>query len=365
MPPLPEKKPDPASFLLPKKETGPNPDSAQRINAGALLEQEQNATLPKLESATPPAPKVDQPEVSPLQTYRGDVEKSVSERGVSVVSVAAAEADRRGKQGRSSETQQKDRRILGANIAMTSAGVVLVVLAVGVVSFIFLRPTSVEGPQTLVAPLISVDETAVVPSDTSSRDATVANIAAAVQGARLSLGLVEWLYVAPPTTGTPQQLTVQELLSTIAPNVPPNLLRTLQPTYLLGVHSFDENQAFLLLQTDSYETAYSGMLGWEYWMYGDLKPIFNRKPSVQLTTNTDSSATSTVASNSAQFFNTGFVDKVVENRDARVILNDKGDLLLLWTMLGRNLILITTNEYTLREVVSRINVAPVVPIPSR
>jgi len=55
----------------------------------------------------------------------------------------------------------------------------------------------------------------------------------------------------------------------------------------------------------------------------------------------------------------------VENRDTRSYLNSSGDILLLWTFLGRNIILITTNEYTLREVLSRMSSAPVVPIPGR
>ena len=97
MPPTPEKKPDPASFLLPKKEVSA---PAQRINAGVLLEQEQHAELPKTEPApASPAPIADKSEVSPLQTYRSDIEQVVREgQGVSVVSIAAAEAQRRGKE---------------------------------------------------------------------------------------------------------------------------------------------------------------------------------------------------------------------------------------------------------------------------
>ncbi len=367
---------DPASFLLPKKEA---PAPAQRINAGALLEQEvqaakqesplrrdkhdPNSSVEIPASPTPPPPKAERPEVSPLQTYKSDVERSVEERGVSVVSVAAAEAERRGKQGQTPETVKEARKIFGMNVAMVSAGVVLILLAAGVVAFILLRPTTLPGPQTLTAPFMSVDDTALVVADTSSRDALVTNIAAAVQSAHLSLGLIEWLYIAPPGGGgaVMPEITLQELLGIIAPDLPPELLRTLQPTYLFGVHSFDQNQAFLLLQTDSYETAYSGMLSWERTMRADLNPIFVRNPSPHTTTTN----TTAQASSTPQFIQTGFVDKVVENRDTRVILNPQGDILLLWTMLGRNTILITTNEYTLREVVSRMNVAPIVPIPGK
>src|SRR3989338_3714926 len=255
---------DPASLLLPKKDA---PPPAQRINAGALLEQEQTAELPKAETPVSPpvAPKQERSEVSALQTYKGDVEKSVEDRGVSVVSIAAAEAERRGKQGQAPEIKKEERRIFGMNLLMVLGGVVLIAAALGAGAFVFLRPTTVAGPQTPVAPFISVDNTTLVAADTSSRDALITNIAAAVQSTRLSLGLIEWLYVAPRAAdgSTGPELGIQDLLGVIAPNLPAELARTLQPTYLLGVHSFDQNQAFLILQTDSYGLAYSGMLSWD------------------------------------------------------------------------------------------------------
>ena len=357
---------DPASLLLPKKDA---PPPAQRINAGALLEQEQTAELPKAETPVSPpvAPKQERSEVAALQTYKGDVEKSVEDRGVSVVSIAAAEAERRGKQGQAPEIKKEERRIFGMNLLMVLGGVVLIAAALGAGAFVFLRPTTVAGPQTPVAPFISVDNTTLVAADTSSRDALITNIAAAVQSTRLSLGLIEWLYVAPRAAdgSTGPELGIQDLLGVIAPNLPAELARTLQPTYLLGVHSFDQNQAFLILQTDSYGLAYSGMLSWERTMRGDLHPVFNRTPSPHTNPVGVGASPTTTEVASAPFFNTSFVDKVVENRDTRALLNEQGDILLLWTMLGRNIILITTNEYTLREVVARMNVAPIVPIPGR
>jgi len=114
-------------------------------------------------------------------------------------------------------------------------------------------------------------------------------------------------------------------------------------------------------------------------MRGDLSPLFSRSPSPRLVApepppvfETATSTASSTGSTTPQavpieipFIQTGFVDKIVENRDTRAVLNDAGDLLLLWTFLGRNSIVITTNEYTLREVVSRINVAPTIPTPGQ
>jgi hypothetical protein len=219
----------------------------------------------------------------------------------------------------------------------------------------------------------------------------------------LALGLVARIQVVKPTASgdSVQEVSAPEFLQTLAPQIPPELVRTIEPQMLLGVHSYDENQAFMLLKADSYETAYSGMLAWEATMQSDLSPLFTRTPAVHLrpdvvpglpiatTTATTSATASTTAATSTKqatttastasttpasttpalpaatpFVQTKFVDQVVENRDARVVLGPEGDILLLWVFLDRSTILITTNDATLREVISRLSQASILSLPA-
>lgn len=376
---------DLGKILLPKKEAGPNVDSAQRINAGALLAQEAAAELPKPESQGPVERMIpeqeagtappEQTSIQPLQTYKGDLESVVSDKNVSMVSIAAAEAERRGRAPL--QPQEIKAALLKLRMwAMVGGGALLVVGAIGVVVFVLL-PRTVEPivAEAISAPLITVDGSAfvsVVPGG-NTRAMLMNGLQTAKKEIQLSVGLVAWLYVAEPPAvdgDAPRQLTASELLGILAPNIPPALIRVLEGTYVVGVHSFDENQAFMLLRVDSYETAYAGMLAWEQTMRPDLLPFFNRNPSPQVVSAppapvATSTGTSTAPVAPPIFINSSFVDKVVENRDVRLIQNSAGDILLLWTFLGRNTILVTTNEYTMREVLSRLKSAPVVPIPGR
>lgn len=93
-------------------------------------------------------------------------------------------------------------------------------------------------------------------------------------------------------------------------------------------------------------------------MLGDLAPLFTRSPSPKINTQNTASSTPPV-----QLLQTVFFDQVVENRDVRVVKNQAGDILLLWTFLDRNTILITTNEYTLREVITRFKDVSILPQP--
>lgn len=363
--------------LLPKKEGGPSLLSAQRVNAGALLEQEQQATLtpeqkvPE-EKVTPPASEkpAELSEIKQLETYRGDIEKVIHGGDTSVVSIAAAEATRRSQRSQlATEDQPKtpkheqDSSMLG-KILMVLIGLVLIAGAAGLSAYIYLQTQTVSPSLVQNAPFVSVDETKniSISQDKFSRDTLVQEVEQARIQTNLSVGLVRRLVIEVSTPpAEPTQISGKQLMQTLAPHAPEELLRTISPTYLFGVHSFDSNQAFVVLQVDSYEVAYAAMLRFEYTMPIDLFPVFTRTPSPMV--GVPSASTTQAATTTGVFVQTNFVDRIVENRDARVLQNEQGDILLLWTFLDRNTLVITTNEYTLREIIARRNSTSLVPQP--
>ncbi|KKW35979.1 hypothetical protein A2852_00935 [Candidatus Adlerbacteria bacterium RIFCSPHIGHO2_01_FULL_54_23] len=370
-------------ILLPKKESV-SPDSAQRVNAGALLEQEQKATLKPADgiqgdALTPGLPKASplgsaasparEDGVKPIQTYQRDIERVIEQKNVSVVSVAAAEAERRAQGGTSQKeaAPHPEQNTLLKRTALTIGGILLLAAAAGALYLVLTRDTSVPIAGQLQAPFIFVDDTTIIEvAREDTRAALIQKLDAARKGESLSLGSVARLYPATPAEqedGVPELLTAPRLLDILAPYLPGELVRTLEPAYLLGIHIFDENQPLLILRVDSYEQGFSGMLAWERTMQGDLSPLFDRKAPLRAATPSAEQKTLTNSSTSpSAVLSSGFTDKIVENRDARVIQNEGGDILLLWTFLSRNTILITTNEYTLREVISRLSSSPIVPL---
>ena len=374
----PPKKPgsiDIDAILLPKKEA---PQARPRINAGVLLEQEQNATLAPAKPASQKssdlpsqsgqtfAPQVSPPPketatVQPLQTYKGDIENLIKDKNISVVNIAAAEAEKRAQASPTPEHGGAgEGRSLLTKIMMMLGGLVLLAAAGGIGIFIYTELTAtVSIPEDTPAPFITVDKTTVValPQAELSRVTLMQELEKVKQASGVSLGLIERLLPATISTtlegDTRTALSAERFLEVLASNTPEELVRTLEPQYLLGVHIFDGPQAFIILRTDSYERAFAAMLEWERTLRNDLAPLFTRVPRPR--TPEEPSATSTAAS--AQIFNTGFVDQIVENRDTRAIHNETGDLLLLWTFLDRNTIVLTTNEYTLREIISRLGAA--------
>lgn len=359
---------DLGKVLLPKKPTpGATVDSAQRVNAGVLLEQEQKATLtptpstpPKPVAPAPSEPKSEDMMTPPLQTYKGDIEGLIQSSNASTVSIAAAEATRRAQAPLTPQAAVAPFDWMGL---LKRTGFIIVGLiflsAAGVALYVVYDRfnATVAIPESTPAPFIPVDGTTDFALGASSLQRTplMNELESARQNNPLSLGLIGRLIAYKTIEGeegdTYSPLTLEELLPTLAPNVPAELMRTLTGTFLLGVHTYDGSQAFLLLEVDSYEGAFAGMLAWERAMRGDLLPLFNREPRPRLPE--EEIATSSVGT-VPQLIQTGFSDKILENRDARVILSTSGDILLLWAPLTQNLFVVTTNEYTLREIISRL-----------
>lgn len=351
-------------ILLPTKEVR-TPASAERQNAGVLLTQEQTAELPKAPAPEPiqkPAPEVgpvDQVTIRPLETYQSDMETVISQKNLSAVSIAAAEAERMSKNAatQSVSSAAKTNWSLISKIVIIGSGVSLVLAAIAVVSYAFLRPApSVVILESAPAPFIAVDSTDIlaVTPEQLKRETLIGNLDSIRQKIALSVGLIGRVYVSVSTTTpkkgeVPLPISAQELLTTIAPSIPQELVRSISPSeYLLGTHVFDGNQEFIIMRVDSYEQAFSGMLAWESTMQKELYPLFSRTPRPRIASEVSSSTPTTAA-----LFATPFRDKIVSNHDARVILSDAGDILLLWSFIDRNTLVITTNSATFSEIISR------------
>lgn len=348
--------------LLPKKPVAGNTlESAQRVNAGALFEQEQNASLPKPEvpkAPPPPAAKPAEPMIPPLQTYKGDIESLIQTTNASSVSIAAAEAVRRAETPLAEPAPPFDWRGLLKRSSMILGGVVLLLVA-GVVSVLVYNHLNATAPipEAENAPFIAVDGTISIalPPGGPQRSTLMSALENARQENALSLGLIGRLVVYETIPGEEENtyvpLPTDVLMPTLAPNAPPELIRTLTGRSLLGMHTYEGTQAFLLLEFDSYEHGFAAMLAWERAMRGDLLPLFNYEPRVRIPE--EGVATSSVGE-VPQLIQTGFTDKIIDNRDTRAILNTSGDVLFLWAPLQPTLFVVTTNEYTFRELVSRL-----------
>lgn len=281
---------------------------------------------PKISSPVVPKaepPKVKQPiaqsGIPRIRTYASDMSKVIRSRGETLSSIVAAQQESQPREQTPTRPPLSRRTIfvLGGALLFVVLGIVLV----GTV--MVLTRTDEEAPsvsQSIIFPNKTVS-VSILPEDELSEVLAVERTQAT-----LSLGEIERIIVTQNGVALPPQELALRL------GLPSALAREISDL-MVGVHSFDRNQPFFILEVVTYDRSFNALLTWERDMGRSLGDFF--RP-----VSTTSAAPNTV-----------FTDEIIRNNDVR-----KSQALwpLLYTFPTRTTIIITTNEFTLREVITRL-----------
>lgn len=146
-------------------------------------------------------------------------------------------------------------------------------------------------------------------------------------------------FIIQQTKGNKLLITTESFFDTLEVGPPPSLLRALDTDFMFGYHSSLGNNPFLLFKVKSYESVFAGMLVWEKNILNELSTIF-KKESSQINVSDKS-----------------FRDIIIDNKDVRAVLDDKGKIYFAYSFPDKENLLITNNETTLSELYRRINTA--------
>ena len=135
--------------------------------------------------------------------------------------------------------------------------------------------------------------------------------------------------------------TLTEFFAAIGATAPESLMRALGEEFFFGIHTVDKNAPILVIQVESYDRAFDGMLTWESSMNGDLSPIFAAVPRLVMGTD------------GIQVERT-FTDLVMRNYDVRALKDDAGVIQLFYSFPTRDLLVIAESPYTFTEILSRL-----------
>jgi len=135
-----------------------------------------------------------------------------------------------------------------------------------------------------------------------------------------------------PEVKTKREVGSKEFLSFIDVRPPSRVRSFLEDRFMFGFYTGTVDSPFIMFKITSYDHAFAGMLEWEDTIVSDLRNIF------------------TLGSISPNLF---FKDIVINNRDARILLGQSGETILLYSFLDANTLLIATNSQTFNEVARR------------
>lgn len=282
--------------------------------------------------------------LSPLRTYKNDIAQTVKNKGASLSSMVIA---RRKKEG-DTEAPLKQKAFSFKVVGLSALSLFLIVG--GVVLIFFILPEESASPEGVLPStskdIIFIEEAKKIVLNRQTFSELIQKTTQEIKTATLPINTVQHTYLVKQEQvydeGSIQArteeslITFGELTDLLRANTPPRLVRALSPSFVFGIHSFTDNNPFLLMRVTSYENAFSGMLEWEKNILSDIAPLFSLSQENQ------------------GLVSSSFRDTVIENQDVRVLRGADDEVMLLYSFLDRNTLLITTHEVTLDEILERL-----------
>jgi hypothetical protein len=248
--------------------------------------------------------------------------EEIRKRGATLSTIVGAEREREAERKahvdeRLTTTRRRLLLVLGA--------IILMFIGVGVVAGVIIL-TKKQGPITV--------ETSIVPENKKAlievgKNELIQNLAKERTAANLTLGEIE-RFVATDGVG---ELTSEALLTKLG--APSELARN-SDRVMIGIHAFDRNQPFIIIETRYYDLAFGAMLAWEPKMGKSLGLFFTPVTATTFPPELH------------------FTDGVYKNIDVR---KSEATWPILYAFPAENLLVITTNVNTLSEILTRLSIA--------
>ncbi|MCI5108690.1 MAG: hypothetical protein MRY49_02480 [Candidatus Pacebacteria bacterium] len=239
--------------------------------------------------------------IRPLRTYEGDIAETVEKQKESSISISVKEQKKRGAEKVTKEEKSS---------SMLIWAVLFIFLGMIAVGFYFWQTRAVTPERKIIETILVYDDSVKKRVEGKS-DFTNFLKNQNFEGDILNIEL--------------EQDNPQNFVSSIGARTPGSLLRSMTGDMMFGlVKVSGENVPFWIVEVDSYEGAFSGILLWERLIAEDLSSLFGKEYIPD---------------------DPNFQDIISENRDLRILHDESGEEILTYTFLDKNTLLITkTND---------------------
>jgi len=138
------------------------------------------------------------------------------------------------------------------------------------------------------------------------------------------------IYPTLPAGLNQRPATSEEILGLLSVNLPGKTLRALEDTIMFGSVKTNLNEPFMILRSYNFDVLFAGLLEWEGMIQSDLSPLFGTPSGL-----------------------TRFTDAVRENKSIRILYDDTGRELLLYSFIDKNTVVITTSGEALARLIAQ------------
>lgn len=319
----------------------------------------------------------DNGDIQTVRTYQSDIANTIKNDNVSMIKVALSEKKRQERRGQLDNTLEDTNKNLYILIGSIVSFLVIAGLIAG---FIYLQAERnrqvVQTEQQKVQPILFTETTSVLNIDQIDIG-DLFKIIEKDKEAVMELGDMKSIVLTVGSSTQERQLTTEEFFTILNSRAPNGLVRSLDPNFLLGVYAFTPREMFAVFKVNSYDAAFAGMFEWEPSIESDIGDIFiNKKERVDRNLNalstikssttptgeTSTTSSSTTVENSpfGVFSQRRFIDRILSNKDARVLIDTNGKEAMIYTFIDKETLVVATSEKSLKEILFRLTTGRIV-----
>ncbi len=342
-----------------KKFSFPNSDRYNANNLGADSDIQRPKPVVHITDALNLVKKDDGAE-APIRTFQADIADAIKNDNVSMIKVALAEKKRqetRGKFDTVIETKKNDNIFYIASIG------VAIFAVMAFIAFVFFGTKEetdvfVPGNTSQKESIIYSEFSTVI--DTQNRDSNdLDRLVARIKEESFDLGNIKEIVLTTGTGTSTRKLATEDFFKFMGTRASDSLIRSLDSNFYFGTYAFSRPyDTFFIFKVNSYDSAFAGMLQWENSLDVDLGGILISKKVLVPSQGTTS--TSTASSTPATAKRRMFVDKVMQNKDSRVLIDEKGSVLMLYTFIDKKTLIIASGDKSLKELLFRLTTGRII-----
>lgn len=271
-----------------------------------------------------------------IRTYSADIAEIMRREKGSIIKIALAE------QARQKDVKESKDPTSTRNIIVALIGVAFIVAGI----MIFIYAFSQRESDVAVSPLQSITPGIIYTENQTQTDITnitrgslfgIIKSSAAANFAENNTMVNIFL----TSKQNPRfQVSAMAFFDKLDIEIPETLRNSITGEFMLGSYKTDDNgKLFLILKVKEYTQSFNAMKDWEVSMVNDLVRLFQIDPSAY----------------TGNIFLAPFRDRVLFNKEMRAVYDEDGRLVLLYTYIDRNTVVVTTDQSIVSEIINRNN----------
>lgn len=292
----------------------------------------------------------------PIRTYESDIAEAIASRKTSVLNIAIEEKKK--EDNSTSATISNKPSPSTSNwkkFTMLLLSIILIAGGIGGGYYLYLQ-SPLALPKANIGTIINTKLPSIIKPDNQKSielgvvrtDDFPKKIQDILFNDKTDIGKINEYILNISTGSTTTRIDGPQFFQLLDTSAPESLNRSLTKKWMIGTSDEDFGKApFIILSTDFFQNTFAGMLKWESDMPDEMAIAFNYNDRAR-----QDNGTTTI--NSFFTIRGRFQDRVVSNRDVREFISESGELLILYSFIDKDTLVITTNEETLKKLIQKI-----------